>query len=150
MHGDSLQSHRLYPGVPGKHDQAVFSPLNPGKKGTSRGVNVSDHCLYQRIDFPLVFFMVTRAPDCGGKRIPTYPISCLSGVVQRVCWALIRVANLYLDLWRTAQTGFRSNRWEMLRHLSVDLTCLKSPWSPESRARSPTGSCRSMVLVPFM
>lgn len=32
MHGDSLQSHRLYPGVPGMHDQAVFSPLKSGEE----------------------------------------------------------------------------------------------------------------------
>lgn len=29
--------------------------------------------------------MVTRATDCDGKRIPIYPISCLSGVVYRGC-----------------------------------------------------------------
>lgn len=31
MHGDSLQSHRLYPGVSGKHDQAV-SLLESGEE----------------------------------------------------------------------------------------------------------------------
>ena len=46
MHGGSLQSHRLYPGVPGTSmTRPYFPPQNPGKKGTSRGVNVSDHCL---------------------------------------------------------------------------------------------------------
>jgi hypothetical protein len=29
--------------------------------------------------------MVMREADCDGKRIPTFPISCLSGVLQRVC-----------------------------------------------------------------
>lgn len=126
-----------------------YFPQNPGKKGTPRGVNVSDHCLDQRADFLLVFFMVTREVDCGGKRIPTYPISCLS-VVQRVCWVLIRMASLYLGHLRDIADRIQVQSVGNVEHLSVDLTCLKSAWSPECRVRSPTGRCRSMVLVPLM
>lgn len=78
-----------------------------------------------------------------------YPISCLSGVVQRVCWALIRMANLYFGRLEDSVDRLQVQSVGNVEEAPVSGSDM-SEEPMESRVRSPTGSCRSMRLVPLM